>query len=241
MTQRDLKAIVVDDEPLARSRLKALLEEANGVQWIGEAATGARGLELIRSHSPDVAFLDISMPGLSGLDLASRVQAPVHIVFTTAYEQHAVSAFDLRAADYVLKPLGLERIQQAVDRVRALSGMSFAEADVRIYLRDRGRIVSVGCRDISHLEADGDYVIVHAAGKTHLIAGSLTALHERLPPDQFARVHRSHVVNLGHVRTAESMSGARLSLTLASGAVIPVSRSRARDVRNALLREPGQT
>ena len=234
MVPAELRAIVVDDEPLAREHLRHLLEKAEGVRWEGEAPTASKALELVARISPDVVFLDISMPGLSGLDLATRLERRVHVVFTTAYDAHAVTAFDLHAADYLLKPLGQKRVQQAVDRVRELAGLGPAAAAPRLYVKERGRIVPVSMRDIERLEASGDYVVLHSGGRAHLVTGALKDLLARLPAGRFLRVHRSHAVNVEHVLGYEPVAGGRLSLAVTGGATVPVSRSRARSVREAL-------
>jgi len=234
----ELRAIVVDDEPLARDRLKRLLERVDGVRWEGAATTASKALELVGKVAPDVVFLDISMPGVSGLDLAARLGDSVQVVFTTAHEAYAVTAFDLHAADYLLKPLGQQRVQQAIDRVRELVGLGAAPAVPRLYVKERGGIVPVSVRDIERLEANGDYVVIHSHGGAHLVSGSLKGLLARLPAGHLLRVHRSHAVNLTHVLRYESRSGGRLCLTVTGGSRVPVSRSRAPSVRAALLGSP---
>lgn len=226
----ELRALVVDDEPLARRRLRRLLEMATGVTWAGEASSGREALDAIRRVRPDLVFLDIRMPGLTGLQVLERADPPVQVVFTTAFDEHAVAAFELRAADYLLKPFGPERLQAAVERVRELVAAR-RRPSRRLLVRERGRVVPVSTSSIVRLEAEGDYVRVHAGGREHLLTGSLGALHGRLDPERFVRVHRSHVVNLDFVDSIEPWEGSRLRIALADGSHVVASRSRARALR----------
>lgn len=231
--RRDLTALVVDDEPLARRRLRALLDGVDGVVWAGEAADGEAALAAMTRLGPDVIFLDVEMPGMSGLDVLDRLDDPPQVVFTTAYEDYAVRAFDLRAADYLLKPFGRERLQAAVDRVHELAGGSRGPAR-QLFARERGRIVPIPVRTIVRMEADGDYVHVHAAGGTHLITATLSELHARLDPERFLRVHRSHVVNLDAVEELEPFSSSRLRMRLRNGDRVVASRARSKELRGRL-------
>lgn len=227
-----LRALIVDDEPLARRKLRRLLDGVEGVECIGEAANGPQAVESIRRENPDVVFLDIEMPGLNGLQVVERVTGPTQIVFTTAYDEHAVSAFELHAADYLLKPFGAARLRAAVDRVRSLRDTESSHGLTRLFVRERGRVLPLTSSSIVRLEADGDYVHVHAAGRVHLVTATLQELHDRLDPDVFKRIHRSHVVNLDHVQAFESVGGGRLRARLTDGSEVVASRSRSRELRH---------
>lgn len=231
---RDLRALVVDDEPLARRRLRKLVDRARGVAWAGEAGTGEEALERTRSLRPDLVFLDVRMPGMSGLQVVERMERPAEVVFTTAHDDHAVQAFELHAADYLLKPISAERLQAAVDRVRELIGRGGPRVQ-RLFVRERGRIVPVPVGTIVRLEADGDYVHIHAGGRSHLVTSTLTELNERLDPSTFERVHRSHVVNLDRVESIGSASSGRLRLVMDDGSEVVASRGRAKELRGRVV------
>ena len=227
-----LRALIVDDEPLARRKLRRLLDGLAGIECLGEAANGPQAVEMIKREKPDVVFLDIEMPGLSGLQVVERLSEPTHIVFTTAYDEHAVAAFEVHAADYLLKPFGAARLQSAVDRVRSLRGAGPARGLARLFVRERGRVLPLTASSIVRLEADGDYVRVHAAGRVHLVTATLQELHDRLDPDVFKRIHRSHVVNLDHVQVFEPAGGGRLRARLTDGSQVVASRTRSRELRH---------
>lgn len=226
----DLRALVVDDEPLARRRLRALLDRTPGVQWMAEAATGPEALRAIEEAGPDVVFLDVEMPGMSGVEVMERVNPPLPVIFTTAYDAYAVKAFDLHAVDYLLKPLSADRLREAVERVRRRLADRSRPAR-QIFARERGRIVPIPVSTIVRLEADGDYVHVHAAGRAHLITATLSSLHERLDADRFRRVHRSHVVNMDFVTAFEPCESSRLRLRMRNGDTVVASRARSRELR----------
>ena len=225
-----LRALVVDDEPLARRRLRALIDDAPGITWCGEAENGVRALQLIEDVEADVLFLDIEMPGMSGLDVALLADGRLQVIFTTAFDQHAVKAFDLQAADYLLKPFSAQRLRSAIERARSLAPDQRGAAQ-RIFARERGRIVPIPARSIVRLEADGDYVHVHTDDREHLITATLSELHARLDQDTFVRVHRSHVVNMNAVARIESSGGSRLRLCLKNGQSILASRARSKELR----------
>ena len=250
-------ALIVDDEPLARRRLRDLIAEAPLVEVVGEAADGEAAMRAIDTLKPDLVFLDIQLPGLSGLDVLARVRHKPAVIFTTAYDRYAVAAFELAAVDYLLKPFGGERFRASLVRARqtlerqdataaidrasellerpgtAASGRASAHPPplVRLFVHDRGRIVPIAVAEIERFEARDDYVAVHASGRRHLVHVTLHELERRLDPQQFLRVHRSHVVNLDHVKALEPYDGARLMVEMRSGAKIVASRVRSKELR----------
>ncbi len=230
---RPLRAVVVDDEPLARRRLRALIGAARGVTWVGEAENGRRALRLVDEVEPELLFLDIEMPGMSGLEVARLAEERLQVVFTTAFEQHAIRAFDLHAADYLLKPFSVDRLQAAVDRARSLESLRNGPIR-RIFARERGRIIPISVSTILRMEADGDYVHVHCAEREYLITSTLSDVHARMDQDAFVRVHRSHVVNLDAVVAFEPWEGSRLRLRLRNGETIVASRGRSKELRDGL-------
>jgi len=240
-----VSALIVDDESVARAGLRALLDEvAPWVAVAGDASSGPAALEAIESLRPELAFLDIEMPGLSGLDVLRRATHQPYVVFTTAYAQHAVTAFELGALDYLLKPFGRERLALAMERVRAALGEPLGSpiADRlqealgqgpmrRLFVRSASGVIPLPVEQVGWFEARGDYVGAHVGATRHLLHLSLNRLEARLDPAQFARIHRTHIVNLAQVVAFRSEGSGKLVAELKDGVRLPVSRARARDLR----------
>ncbi|HEX9953376.1 MAG TPA: LytTR family DNA-binding domain-containing protein [Rubricoccaceae bacterium] len=240
-----VRTLVVDDEPLARAGLRAMLTAFDWVDVVGEAADGEAAVEAIRRLQPELVFLDVQMPGLLGTDVLRRIEQQPFVVFTTAYSQHAVSAFELGAVDYLLKPFGPARLAAALERVRSaigepsgvsalerLAGAMTAGPISRLFVRVGGSLVPLLVERVSWFEVDGDYVTAHVEHTRHLIHLSLGRLESRLDPKRFVRVHRAHIVNLDHVRAFRSDARGNLEAELADGTRVPVSRSRAQVLRS---------
>ena len=236
---------VVDDEPIARAGLRAMLDAFDWVQVIGEAADGESAVAGINALNPELVFLDVQMPGLLGTDVPRRLDRPPFVIFTTAYSEHAVSAFELGAVDYLLKPFGPARLAAAMERVRSalaepasvdaferLSGALGGGPISRLFVRVDGALVPLGVERVSRFEADGDYVIAHAGHERHVLHLSLSRLEARLDPARFARVHRAHIVNLDQVRAFKRDVSGNLEVELLDGSRAPVSRARAQELRS---------
>ncbi|HYE44089.1 MAG TPA: LytTR family DNA-binding domain-containing protein [Caulobacteraceae bacterium] len=255
-----LRAIIIDDEPLAVRRLEQALAPIEGVEVVGSAPDGNRGLELVRSLSPELVFLDVQMPGLDGLDVAQALDgdAQPSVVFVTAYAHHAVEAFELAAVDYLLKPIEFDRVAAAVTRVRqrraessALERAAYlqtlvaairdpgpqpAETDGlrHVWVADtRGR-VRVELDTVEWVEAERDYVRLHTPGRAYLLRGTLQGLADRLDPAAFFRVHRSAVVNLAAVTGLRRRLSGSAVVQLASGGDVPVGRAYLKDLKARL-------
>jgi two-component system, LytTR family, response regulator len=244
-----LKAFVVDDEPLARRRLAALIADVPWVAHVGEASDGAAAIEAIGRLRPDVLFLDIQMPEVSGLEVVERLRAlprPPSVIFTTAYDQYAVAAFELEALDYLLKPfsvrrfmLALERARHArardcvaaLDRARTLFAHPEGAQLDRLFVREANAVLPVSLDEIQRIEAQDDYVSVHTTRRSYLLTLRIGELEQRLPNPPFLRVHRSHIVNLDHVDRMIGLDGARFEVSMKNGAVVPVSRARSQEIR----------
>lgn len=235
---------IVEDEPLARRRLRDLLRGVPWLDLVGEAATGPAAIAAIDAEQPDLVFLDIRLPGGSGLDVLARVTYRPAVIFTTAYDRFAVTAFELGAIDYLLKPFGRERFSRAVERARSVVDGRVDQAAMerarevlakqtvpRLFVREAGRIVPVRVSSIERIQAADDYVIVHAAGRQFTLGVPLADLEARLDRDIFLRVHRSHIVNLDHVASCTPTEDSRFHITLRSGATVTASRQRSRVVR----------
>ncbi len=236
-------ALVVDDEPPIRAELKYLLGQDARVDVIEEAGGASEAVEKILALRPDVLFLDIQMPGTSGVKLADtlrNLKNPPVVVFVTAFSEYAAEAFELDAVDYVLKPVELERIEKALDKVgAALAARKPAEAArtvKRLQVEHSGRRSFIPVADVSYFEARADYATAHAASGSYFVGESISVLEERLRHEGFMRVHRSFLVNIDDVRTVEVVRPSGLiQLTLeTTGASVPVSRRRMADVKRCL-------
>lgn len=238
-------AFVVDDEPLARRRLRDLCTQAPWLTWVGEAATARAAIAAIDEMQPDLVFLDVKLPGPSGIDVLRRVRHAPAVIFTTAFDQFAVTAFELGAIDYLLKPFGAERFARALERARPWLEQRVGAATVdrarevlgdaplsRVFARDGGQIVPILVRSIERIEASDDHVVVHAGGRVFTLNLTLSELEGRLDPRAFVRVHRSHVVNLDHVASIQPYDGSRFQITLRRGGNILASRQRSRILRD---------
>jgi two-component system LytT family response regulator len=243
---------VVEDEPIAREQLRDLLSTVDWIECVGEAADGQSAIAAIDTLRPDLVFLDIEMPELNGLEVLRRIEHDPAVVFTTAYDRFAVAAFELEAIDYLLKPFGRDRLLAALERARravrdpsdesvsrrageAMDQLAGTGPLVRIFVRDRGRIVPVAVGDIERLEADDDYVAVHTRGRRYLVYLGMNEFEARLDPQRFLRIHRSHIVNLDHVAALEQFDPTRMQVMMRDGAKIVASRTRSRELKGLVL------
>lgn len=238
-----VRVLIAEDEPIARAGLRHLLAAHPWLECLGEAASAPATVEAVDRLEPDLLFLDIEMPGGSGLDVLRQVKHQPLVVFTTAWAQHAVTAFELGALDYLLKPFGAARLETALDRVRAAIGEpvdgiadrlgeALRQGPVsRLFVRSGRAIIPVDVETVSRFEAWGDYVVAHTPRGRHVIHVSLNRLETRLDPARFTRVHRTHIVNLAQVRAFRAQGKGRLVAELVDGTLVAVSRSKAQVLR----------
>jgi two-component system LytT family response regulator len=233
-----MKALVVDDERLARLELRRLLRDVPEVEVLGEARNVPEAIETTARLGPDLLFLDVQMPGGSGFDVLDALERVPLVVFTTAHEEHAVRAFEVNALDYLLKPIDPRRLRSAIDRVAGRLASRPAPPDrtwlERIFVKDGDLCLVADVRDIRHLESEGNYTRLHlASGAEPLLARSLGWLEERLDPDAFFRASRREIVSLAEVVRVES-AGGNLSVHLRSGRVVEVSRRQGQRLRQRM-------
>lgn len=216
-----MKCLIVDDEALARDRLARLLEQCDAAQVCGEAASGEQALDAVQRLRPDVVLLDIRMPGMDGVEVARHMlnleQTPA-VIFTTAYGDHALQAFETHAVDYLLKPVHPQRLQQALDKAQRLSRDQIGPADAanrRTHLcaRVRGNLELVAIEDVLYLQADNKYVTVRAADRQILIEESLKSLEKEFG-EHFVRVHRNALVAAGAIRGLEKDAAGHFRVVL---------------------------
>ena len=232
-----LRVLVIDDERPALDELAFLLGRDPRVGGVLTSDSATDALRVLQDLPVDAVFLDISMPGLSGLELAqvlARFRTPPPVVFVTAHEQHAVEAFDLNAVDYVLKPVREERLAEAVRRVVEGAGSARAVEDDQVAVELGGVTRFISRSDIRYVEAQGDYARLHTADGSHLLRTPLATLEQQWAPAGFVRIHRSLLVSLLHVDEVRTESG-RCTVVV-GGAELAVSRRHTRELRDLLVR-----
>jgi two-component system LytT family response regulator len=237
-----LRALIIDDERLARSALRRLLNAHPEVKIIGESANPDEAIRAINKASPDVLFLDVEMPGGSGFDLLEKLEDVPAVIFTTAYDEYAVRAFEVSALDYLVKPITAPRLAAALGRaqkalaaiLKERSNIEDASAVHQIFVRDGERCWIVRLTDISLLESEGNYTRLHFGGNAPLIFRSLTAIEQRLGPTTFFRANRSQIVNLNWIEAAENDIDGRLSIKLRNGKQVEISRRQSRSLKELL-------
>lgn len=242
-----MRVVVVDDEPLARSGVEARLAQHNDVQVVASCGTGKEAVSAICDLNPDVVFLDVQMPDLSGFEVLRKIPEPQlpFIIFLTAHGHYALEAFDVDAVDYLLKPIDESRFKRALERVRAhmkTSSVRHIEDrlremlkqfeperprdayESRLAIRTGRRVAIVPVEEIDWIEATGDYVTLHVGAKSHLLRQTMTRLELQLDPDRFIRVHRSAIVQASRICELESLANREYLLRLTNGTKLRTSR-----------------
>jgi two-component system LytT family response regulator len=244
----DTTILIADDEPLAKKTLRQHLTDLGCSGTIHEAVDGRTAVSIANREHPQLIFLDIVMPGLSGLQVLERLEYDAKVIFTTAHDNFAVSAFELGALDYVLKPFGRDRLRRVIERVevaparpnislisRAQETPRPARALSKIFVHDGCRIVPIELAAIERIQGADDYATIITVTKEYLVGLKLTDLEHHLASAQFVRVHRSHLINLEYVMLIEPTDGGRLRVVLRSGARIVASRAGSRRLRELAL------
>lgn len=239
-----MRILIVDDEPPARRRIRGLLKDIDDAEVVGECGNGSDAIAAIGTHKPDVVFLDIQMPGLNGFDVVNACDSPNAplFVFVTAFDQHAIHAFDVHALDYLLKPFDKERFLDTLQRARdqlakgeaAQTGRQLLELledlkapaarEERIAIKESGRMVFVPVKQIDWIESSGNYVTIHAGSSKHMLRETMKSMEARLNPRDFRRIHRNYIVNMARVAELHPWSGDEHVVVLRNGAKLPVSR-----------------
>lgn len=260
-TTATIRTLIVDDEVLARENVEALLRSDPEIQIVAQCGTGAQAVEAIKQHQPDLLFLDVQMPGMTGFDVLGKVPAKLlpHVVFVTAYDHFALRAFEVQAVDYVLKPFNRARFAEALTRAKAavrdhdrqglarrldevMAAMQRLRADAeaapkpregdgRLFIRCDGEIHVMAPEDILWIESDGDYVRLHSTDKPRFVRMSLHRMLEKLDPAHFVRIHRSTIVNLRHMKKASPALYGEYTVELTNGAKLKVSRTFVHDLK----------
>ena len=237
-----MKAVLVDDEPLARKELQRLLNAHPSVEVVGEAGNVREALKVLTSQKPDLIFLDVQMPGQSGFDLLAKLESPPEIIFTNAYDQFALRAFEFGACDYLLKPIIPERLAVSLSRVHADKVRASYESNIRegerltgadqVLVRDGDSCWMIAISEFHLLESEGNYTRVFFRDKKALIPRSLSTLDDKLDPKLFFRASRQHIINLQQIENIQPCFSRSLRITLKSGQTIEMSRRRSQDLKD---------
>jgi two-component system LytT family response regulator len=242
--------LIIDDEKLARDLLREFLESFPQIEVIGESAKGSEAVEKINKLKPDLIFLDVQMPGMNGFDVLDEIDHEPHVIFTTAYDQYAIRAFEKNAVDYLLKPLDEERFTQAVNRalkrktaengnleelLRSIKSDGKASFDSHIFVQKSEKLFNLPVEEIIFLEASGDYTVITTKNDQFVSSSGIGKLEEILNPDTFIRVHRSTIINLNFLKEIERHFNGGMVVKMQNGKSFPVSRTYAKLIRKKVV------
>jgi two-component system LytT family response regulator len=239
-----IRTLVVDDEPMARERVLALLRHEQDVEVVGECSDGTQAVAAIQEHSPDLVFLDVQMPGLDGFGVIEAMGAEKMptVIFVTAYDEYALRAFEVHALDYLLKPFGRDRFRQTLDHARAslerrragdlgrrllalVNDIKPEPARLdRLIVKSGGRVFFLRTEEIDWIEAAGNYVRLHLGEESHLFRETMNRMESRLDPKRFARIHRSRIVNTERIKELQPWFNGEYVVVLSNGTRLPLSR-----------------
>ncbi len=226
-----MNALIIDDERMARQELKRLLSAHPEIEIVGEANTGEQALQLIPRLAPDVIFLDVQMPGMTGFELLERLDDVPQVIFTTAYDEYALKAFEVSALDYLVKPVAPARLAGAVTKLRPRLDRMRPE---RVFVKEGERCWLVRVSDIFLLESEGNYTRLHFANERPLVCRSLATIEERLDPTVFFHAGRRCILNLKWVESVETGVGGNLVVRMRAGVSVELSRRQSAKFREAL-------
>jgi len=262
MATHKIRTLIVDDEPIARRNLRALLSGCADVELIGECGSGAEAVKFIKADPPDLLFLDVQMPEINGFEVLKRIDCGriPSVIFVTAYDQYALKAFEVQALDYLLKPFDDERFVLALDRARdqieqrAAAGLKQrllelldgatepalvslkSEYEDKFLIKSASHIFFVKAGEIDWIEAADYYVCLHVGTQSHLLRATMSEMENKLDPDLFCRIHRSTIVNLDRIAEVQSRPGGEYAVLLASGTALRLSRGRKEQIEQILNR-----
>jgi two-component system LytT family response regulator len=239
---QNLRAVIVDDEELARHLLREYLRQAGGIDVVADCANGFEAVKAVADHKPDIMFLDVQMPKLDGFEVLELIDSDVAVIFVTAYDQYAMRAFDANAVDYLLKPFSADRFQKALDRVRqrlasatppprvSPSDLSAAARPPeqkleRIVVKDGTKVHIIPIDKLDYVEAQDDYIALRSEKKNYLKQQTISSIEEQLDPKRFVRIHRSYIVGLERIARIEPYTKDSRVAVLTDGTQLPVSRS----------------
>jgi two-component system LytT family response regulator len=255
---KHIRSIIVDDEPAARTRIAKLLAQDQEMELVAECRNGMEALEAVQKHRPDLLFLDVQMPQMSGIETLDRIddERKPFVIFVTAYDQYALKAFERNAVDYLLKPYDDERFFASLEKAKQHIDMRMnskltgklldlmrehmhakSEYTEQFVIRDKGREYKVHADDIVFLRAEGNYLCLQLKDRSHLYRFTMNAVEAELDPTRFLRIHRSYIVNRGHVRSTRYSGNNEFIFSMANGDRIVSGRSYKEQIANALQEE----
>ncbi len=243
--------LIIDDEKLARDLVKEYLEGFENIELIGECENGTEAVKAIDQKKPDIIFLDVQMPGMTGFDVLDEIAHEPHIIFTTAYDQYAIKAFERNAVDYLLKPIDEERFRLALNRAlkRQAAGSNKIEDllfnlrpertahsfESHLFVQKSEKLFNLPVEDIQHLEASGDYTIITTKTDQFVSSSGIGKLEEILNPEEFIRVHRSTIINVSFLKEIERHFNGGMIVKMTNGKTFPVSRTYAKVIRRRVV------
>jgi len=239
------KVVIIDDEPLARSIVKQFLKQYEDLELMDECNNGYEGVKAIEKHNPDLIFLDIQMPKINGFEMLEIIDEEPAVIFTTAFDEYAIKAFETSAIDYLLKPFTQERFDKAIEKWKKNQAQPVKTAldetvrkqlneDQRIVVKDAGNIKIIPTVDVMYIEAYDDYVKIHTKERYFLKKKTMNYYEQSLDQANFLRIHRSYILNVNQLTRIESFEKNSYRATLTNGATIPISRSSYGDLKNVL-------
>lgn len=225
---KEFKSLVIDDERLAREELKSILSDFNEIDVVGEAQNGDEGIELIEKLQPDLIFLDVNMPGMTGFEMLKKLEEIPHVIFITAYDEYALKAFEVNALDYILKPIDPDRLSEAIEKLKEKEDAEFESTTSikidrkdrvltttdRVFIKDGEKCFFVSLSEVRMLESDGNYVKVYFGKSRPLILRSLNSFESRLDPERFFRANRKFIINLDWIHSVENWFNGGLRVEL---------------------------
>ncbi|MBX2960939.1 MAG: response regulator transcription factor [Cyclobacteriaceae bacterium] len=246
----NITCLIIDDEQLARELLREYIDQMPNLSIVGEASKGKDAIDLIDQLKPDLIFLDVQMPGMSGFDVLDEITHDPHVIFTTAYDQYAIRAFEKNAVDYLLKPIDQERFQLAVKRaiermrteqnnvgelLRNIKTENRTSYDSHIFVQKSEKLINLPVEEIMFLEASGDYTILTTKNDQFVSSSGIGKLEEILNPETFIRVHRSTIININFLKEIEKHFNGGMIVKMQSGKSFPVSRTYAKLIRKKVV------
>jgi len=245
-----INCLIIDDEPLARELLREFLQQHEDLTLIGECSKGTEAVNKIDELKPDLIFLDVQMPGMNGFDVLDEITHDPFVIFTTAYDQYAIKAFERNAVDYLLKPIDQERFKLAVDRaigrmnteqnnvgelLRNMKTENKTSYDSHIFVQKSEKLINLPVDEIEHLEASGDYTILTTKNDQFVSSSGIGKLEEILNPETFIRVHRSTIININSLKEIEKHFNGGMIVKMNNGKTFPVSRTYAKLIRKKVV------
>lgn len=250
MSKHRIRSVIVDDEALARQMILEYLWDYPQVEVVAECSSGREAVRTVNSMQPELLFLDVQMPELNGFEVLEQLQQIPFVIFSTAYDQYALQAFEVNAVDYLLKPYDRSRfhqaVQRALERIRnketasellaLLNSLQVHQGKTqRFWVKESGSLIPVQARDINWVEAMDDYVCLHVGKSKHLVSQTMRELEARLDPKMFMRIHRSTIVNLDRIKELRSIGDGSYRVILKDGTELSLSRGQAKKLRELIL------